>query len=348
MTSTSYTPQWHDPNNILGARPINCVAGDVGGTKSWLVWFIYRRLQPTELVFERSYSSTDFVSATALLLRFFADVGMHNTPQFVFLALPGPVDQQQATLTNLDWHLNATELAAELGVLDVQLINDFQAAAAGVETLHKSDYLTVNPGIARLGATRVITGAGTGLGVAWMQPDRAGQWQVFASEGGHLDFAPSNREQWAVLEWLTTRHGGHVSWERVLSGDGLSALYAFATLNTGHECNLPAVQIHALALQGDALAVQAIQQFADIYAAWLGNLVLMFQPRGGLYMAGGVTIHLQSWLSGERFVQHMSNKGRMTQLIAHTPVYLITNARLGVQGAMHRAIATLNTKEVTR
>lgn len=337
MTSKSYISRWHDSHNTLGAQSVNLVAGDIGGTWSRLAWFSQAWQQPRRIAFEHVYRSDAFTDAIHLLRTFFVDAAQAGLPDRICLALPGPVDEQRAALTNLDWIVDAQQIATELGLAEVCFVNDFQAAAAGVESLGRADLRVLIPGVPRLGATRVITGAGTGLGVAWMQSDLRGNWQVFASEGGHADFAPVDARQCELLHWLAQRHGGHVSWERVLSGGGLSALHAFVCGRDPHtdEQDVEPARIHELAVQGVREAVQAIQLFADVYAAWVGNLAVLYQPRGGLYLAGGMSIHLQDWLVAQRFVALATAKGRMSALVTQTPVYLVTHGRVGLLGAMH-------------
>jgi glucokinase len=333
---TNFT-QWVDVNNQLGTHLINIVAGDIGGTKSWLAWFTYKPNHPYAIQFEKCYVSADFASAGDLIRQFIADAGhavVH--PDRLLLALPGPVESGSVRLTNLDWLVDVQVLQQELAITDVRLVNDFQAAAAGVATLKKSDYVELNHGIPRLGGVRVITGAGTGLGLAWMQADKDGIYRSFATEGGHIDFAPSEELQSRLWLWLHKRFQ-HVSWERILSGAGLSLVYEFLMIqvHAGSLESLPnAGKIHELAVAGDTVSLEAVQLFADVYAAWVGNIVLLYQPKGGLYIAGGVAIHLKKWLISRRFMEIAAAKGRMADLVWQTPIYLVTNARFGLQGAM--------------
>lgn len=343
MTGKDTILRWHDTENRVNRniRAMQMVVGDIGGTKSWLVWFVQGGARSGEVLFERRYESAAFPDAQAMLLHFFRESGHRDLPERVLLALPGPVQSQRARLTNLDWDVDASALAVGLGVKDIRLVNDFQAAARGIESLQKTEVQIIQPGLLRVGATRVITGAGTGLGLAWMHADNRGTYQVFATEGGHVDFAPGNPEQAGLLAWLWQRHH-HVSWERLLSGEGLSAIYQYLIEREGSEVTAPlrmAADIHALALQQDASASLAVQWFVDIYAAWVGNMALLYQPRGGLYLAGGMAIHLQNWLIAPRVTEIMTDKGRMQSVVSEIPVYLVTTHRLGVQGAMLMADA---------
>ena len=334
--------RWVDDNNQLGTHLIHLVAGDIGGTKSWLAWFTHKPNQPSVIQFEQTYVSAAFASVSDLIRQFAIDAG-HAVVRLdrLLLALPGPVEMGVIRLTNLDWLVDASALERDFSIADVRFVNDFQAAAAGVATLDKADYIELNHGLARLGGVRVITGAGTGLGLAWMQADANGTYQTFATEGGHVDFASADALQRALLSWLQSRFQ-HVSWERVLSGSGLGLLHEFLT-TVVYMRDLPGLleagQIHALAIAGDEVASEAVQLFVDIYAAWVGNVAMLYQPRGGLYIAGGVAIHLQQWMTTARFIQIAAAKGRMANLVQEIPIYLITNPRLGLQGAMSVAIS---------
>ncbi len=314
------------------------IAGDIGGTKSWLAWMVATP-EGTRLHFEKVYASADFVSAEALLRQFIADGQKSPRPDLVLLALPGPLHGQRVTLTNLDWTLDAAELQRALGIAEVRFINDFQAAAAGVQTLSDSDVLALNPQSVESGGVRAITGAGTGLGLAFMLADASGRYQCFPTEGGHIDFAPSNAMQVRLMERLHADYG-HVSWERVVSGSAMNDLYRFCCVEQGRillDEPVNGAAVAAAAESGDRVAEAALNLFVDLYGAWVGNVALMYQPRGGLYIAGGVAGHIQTRLQAPRFMAAATDKGRMRCVVERTPIFLITCNRLGVQGAIASA-----------
>jgi len=260
----------------------------------------------------------------------------------LLLALPGALDGQRVKLTNLDWTLDAAELQTALGIREVRFINDFQAAAAGVATLTDADVLALNPQPAEPGGVRAITGAGTGLGLAFMLPAADGVYQSFATEGGHIDFSPANAQQARLLERLRAAYG-HVSWERVVSGLAMNDLYRFCCAEQG--CAPPDATMDGAALtvraeSGDAAAEAALELFVDLYGAWVGNVALLYQPRGGLYIAGGVATHMQARMQSPRFMAAATDKGRMRGVVERTPILLITSTRLGVQGAMASTTAS--------
>ena len=312
------------------------IAGDIGGTKSWLAWLTGEAEGAMHLRFEKVYASADFVSAEALLRQFIAEAQAASLPDVVVLALPGPLHARRVSLTNLDWTVDADALQVALGIAGVHFINDFQAAAAGVATLTAADLVALNPQPAEPGGVRAITGAGTGLGLAFMLADGHGHYRTFATEGGHVDFAPANPLQTRLLEYLRDEYG-HVSWERVVSGSAMNDLYRFCCIE--HERPLPDAPADGAALvaradSGEAVAEAALDLFVDLYGAWVGNVALLYRPLGGLYIAGGVSVHLQRRMQSPRFMAAAVAKGRMRSVVEHTPISLITSSRLGVAGAL--------------
>lgn len=317
------------------------IAGDIGGTKSWLAWVASTPKGTQQLRFERVYPSAAFAAADDLIRQFIADAQQAAVPDCLLLALPGPLHAQHATLTNLDWTLDAAAMQVTFGIACVRFVNDFQAAAAGVATLTDADVAVLNPQQAEPGGVRAITGAGTGLGLAFMLADASGGYQSFATEGGHIDFAPANPMQARLLETLRAEHG-HVSWERVVSGSAMNDLYRFCCVE--HKRQMPDGTIAGAALvaraeTGDPAAAAALDLFIDLYGAWVGNVALLYQPRGGLYIAGGVAGHMLARMQSPRFMAAATDKGRMRGVVERTPILLITCSRLGVQGAIAIALA---------
>ncbi len=329
------------------------IAGDIGATKSALAWATGMDHASGQVVYERVYASADFANALALLQQFMRDAqaqtGPRLPPACLTLALPGAVYAQRAQLTNLDWSLDVADLQAQLKIDTVQFINDFQAAAGGVATLTESDMVRLNTVPPVAGGVRAITGAGTGLGLAWMMPDSSARYRTFATEGGHIDFAPTNAQQARLLAFvreslIQQNLSEHVSWERLVSGLGLDMIYRFCVheaVDAKPEAVMDGARLDALAASGDPLARAALDLFIDLYGAWVGNVALLYRPEGGLYIAGGVSIHLRERILSPRFMAACTAKGRMRGVVERTPISLIINRRLGVQGALAKAFETV-------
>lgn len=319
---------------------MNIIAADVGGTKTRLV--ITDAAKPDQVLHEARYNSQDFESFEPLLSKFIADSGAQDKQLAALsLALPGVVSGSDAHLTNLPWYLSKQELKDRFGVEQIHFMNDFQASALGTALLKPEDLICLNPGMQQTETLRVAVGAGTGLGVAWISYD-SGSPKAWSTEGGHLDFAPVDEIQMDLLTFLIDRYG-HVSYERVLSGDGLVSLYEFCA---GQETSdIEAAWVSEQAEGNNEAARMAMTLFVKIYGAFVGNLALLFKPGGGIYITGGIGAKIISWMKSDDFISAFFYKGRMQALAEQTSVYLVTNERVGVIGAISEAARWAGTQQ---
>jgi glucokinase len=291
--------------------------------------------------------SSDFDGFESLLKTFLHDSGAsEGNVETMALALPGLVSNGSARLTNLPWAIEKQSLKDNFGIKNVVFMNDFQASAFGTSQLQDKDQIVLNQGALDIdiknNVTRVAVGAGTGLGVAWAQQDGSlghRATHAYDTEGGHIDFAPVNEIQIDLLRFLQQRFG-HVSYERILSGDGLVSLYAFCTGRLGVKQavqNITAEWINNHS-QKDEAADMAMSLFVQIYGAYIGNIALLFKPHGGIFITGGIAAKMVEKMQSENFIDAYLNKGRMRTLVEQIAVYLVTNERIGVLGAMSEAI----------
>src|SRR5205085_11969451 len=146
--------------------------------------------------------------------------------------IAGPIVGGVAKLTNLPWVIAEGALSARLAGIPVQLLNDLQATALGALAVPATAFAVLQPGPTPAHATIAVIAPGTGLGEALLVSDGV-RYVALPSEGGHADFAPGTDEEIALLRFLRDRYGGHVSYERVLSGHGLGDLYDFVRSTSG-------------------------------------------------------------------------------------------------------------------
>ena len=304
-----------------------CLAADIGGTYSRLAW---RSADAPGDWVEQRFENAGFADLEGVIDHGLALLGAPaRGVRCMVLALPGPVHLEPVRLTNIDWHVSRVTLRARYASERVEIVNDFQAAAVGAVTAPAGRLRVLNAGSGNADGPVVVTGAGTGLGMAWFAGPPDGR-PPHATEGGHLDFAPNDRQQEALYRHLAERYG-HVSYERVLSGEGLLALYRWLA---GAEA--PAAEpagVTARAAAGDAAALEAIRLFVRVFGAYAGNLALAFNPAGGIYLCGGLTAHLADWFEPDAFVAAFAAKGRMRELVERIPVSLVTRGDTGLAGA---------------
>ena len=196
-------------------------------------------------------------------------------PAQIALGMANPVAGDQIKMTNHDWAFSIQALQARLGVQRLQIINDFTALALALPSIHSAHLVQIGGTVALPFAPKALVGAGTGLGVSGLLPtDANDHWVAIAGEGGHVTLAAQTETEYRVIELIRHRYG-HVSAERVLSGQGLVDLYlALRQLKKETPVDVAgAAEITAWALQDkDPLAQQSIEMFAgflgSVLATW--------------------------------------------------------------------------------
>ena len=308
------------------------LAADIGGTNS-RVALAERENQQWHIRDRARYPSQSYPSAASILSDFLAACG-GPAPAAAGIAVAGPVVDGSVQLTNVSWRVDAAELSAALGNLPVALLNDFEAVGLGLDSLAAADVVTLQPGLPRAGAPRLLVGAGTGLGVSVLVP-AGDRYVALPSEGSHADFAPQGELEIALMQHLFGRHG-HASWERVVSGPGLEATYAFVREHEGQAPKVAtAAEITGAGLDGsDPWAVRALAIFVSAYGRFAGNLALAVLPRGGIFVAGGIAPRILSKLREAPFLEGVTAKGRFSGLMAEMPVHIVMNDDVGMFGAL--------------
>ncbi len=325
---------------------MHIIAADVGGTKTRLAFADTE--EPGKVFYEARYQSSKFDGFESMLQTFIQDCGTLCTGvETLSLALPGLVSETSARLTNLPWTIEKQKLKDIFDIKNIYFMNDFQASAFGITQLQEEDRIILNSGVINSAAlqknsTRVAVGAGTGLGVAWADDEISADKHVTRThdtEGGHIDFAPADETQIELLKFLQKRFG-HVSYERILSGDGLVSLYQFCAAMQSTECDSEDIDAEWVSNQSEnnELADRALSLFVQIYGAYIGNIALLFKPYGGIFITGGIAAKIVKKMQSDEFIEAYLNKGRMRALVEEITVYLVTNDRVGVLGAISEAI----------
>jgi glucokinase len=312
---------------------MHVLVGDIGGTKTSLGLAGVSG----ELDQVRRYASASAASLAALARRYLDETGAQC--EVAAFAVAGPVLGDRSKATNLPWELDARELERTLGIARVRLLNDLEAVAWAVPSLQPQQLYSLHEpeGPARSGNACVIA-AGTGLGVAGMVFDGA-RHHPFATEAGHADFAPTNELEFALHRHLQRRHG-HVSWERVVSGQGIVNLFEFllewhgARAPEWLEQGEPAATIAQAAARGScSICVETMERFAGLFARVIGDIALTHMALGGIFLGGGVTLSNRWLLTRDAFVQAVFDKGRMGPLLRKMPIRVILEEHVGLIGA---------------
>ena len=325
------------------------ISADIGGTKT-LLHAAEPRDGNSQVCYERLYPSRDYPSFSDVLRDFLdqpkvAELG--GIPAAACFAVAGPIAQQTASLTNLPWVMDSEAIAEEFSIPTVKLINDFKAVALSIDILSPDDLVTLQPGKPHAQGVRVVLGAGTGMGGAWLIWQEGGYISL-SSEAGHTDFAPADELQDQLLLYLRKKFG-HVSIERLLSGPGMTNIFNFVFDSFGADLDVSgleqvrlndnsAAQVSNLAFQHKhPVAVKAMNLFVEIYGAYAGNLALAGLSRDGVYVAGGIAPKIIDKLQEGGFMKAFCGKGRFSVLMGEIPVHVVMNPKAGLLGATREA-----------
>jgi glucokinase len=316
------------------------LAGEIGATRTRLAAFNSEGNR-LECVVQKTYMSQEHAGLSEILPQFTRTEGIpvHSA----CFGVAGPVRNGRSKISNLPWTIDSRELAAQLKLPSVGLLNDMEAYAYGIDALDSKDFVTLNEGSEDAEGNRALISAKTGLGVAGLYWD-GHRHHPFACEGGHADFAPTNDIQMELLTYLRKKYD-RVSYERILSGPGIRNIYEF--LRDTHKAEEPAwlrEQIDAahdpsplisqFALEGKAaICEQALSIFVGVFGAEAGNSALQYMSTGGIFIGGTIAAKIVPKMKEPVFLESFLDKGRLEVLLNDMPVKIVLNDECGLSGA---------------
>ncbi|HSV14281.1 MAG TPA: glucokinase [Tepidisphaeraceae bacterium] len=264
------------------------------------------------------------------------------------LGVAGRVKGAEVQITNRPDLIRRDEVAAVLEVEPsrVLLVNDMPPHLASVDRLQPSEVIEIKPGESDPRGNRAILMPGTGVGVGgavWVPAIDV--HRPFPSEGGHVDFAPRDQQQDALMRFLRPIAKAightHASDEIAFAGEGIRRIYTFLSGGSPDDvAKAPKSEeiTQAVAtnnLPADDLRARTIELYLKILGAAAGNLALMFTATGGVYLGGSICLTLRHLLATPPFIDAFKTSGpeALRPLMAEVPVRLIDYKDSGLLGA---------------
>ncbi|HVI09607.1 MAG TPA: glucokinase [Candidatus Binatia bacterium] len=310
------------------------LAGDIGGTNARLACFQAQNGH-LRLLAERTFPSREYSGLSDIVCQFLEDASAR--PDLACFGIAGPVRNGRVETSNLPWTIEQSGLARQIDLPGTWLINDLEANAWGIGALAPEDVVGLNE-VPLAAANQAVIAPGTGLGEAGIYWNGS-RHEVFASEGGHADFAPQGELQIELLRYLEAKFA-HVSYERILSGPGLVNVYEFLAEKSGATDALniatgdAAAAVSRAAIEGGSrIAEQALELWLAVYGAEAGNLALKIMATGGIFLSGGISPKILPRLKGPWFMQGFLAKGRLRPLLENIAVRVVINDKVGLLGA---------------
>jgi glucokinase len=319
---------------------MNIVVVDIGGTHVRFAIAVIEVTGAITLGESVTLKTRDFASFQTAWEAFAAQQGQ-ALPHAAAIAIAGPINGNVIRFTNNPWIVHPALIREKLGLTELTLINDFGAvghAVARADVQHFAHLAGPDVPLPSEGTISVI-GPGTGLGVAHVWRGQNGEYRVQATEGGHIDYAPLDRIEDAILTRLRQRYR-RVSVERVVSGPGIIEIFEALALLEGRA--IPPHDDEALWKLGtsgeDSLAAAAVDRFCLSLGAVAGDIALA-QGASSVVIAGGLGLRIRDTLTRSGFAERFRAKGRFEALMAALPVKLITHPQPGLFGAAAAFIA---------
>ena len=314
--------------------------GDVGGTNARFGW---QSREGAALARIHVLPCADYADIALAIEAYLACAGV-SAPAAACIGIANPVTGDHVSMTNHHWSFSICALQQRLSLQKLKVINDFTALAMSIPDIPTAHLIQICGGKAEPNASIALIGAGTGLGVSGLIPtvDKC-NWLPIAGEGGHSTLAVQTLIEFQVIEIIRRRYG-HVSAERVLSGQGLTDLYsALCELKSlPLQVPLSPAAISNLALmEQETLALEALDLFAGFLGSVAGNLALTLGARGGVYLGGGIVPHWLGWFEQSSFKSRFIAKGRFENYLKKIPVWVINAPHSPALWGAARLLSTL-------
>lgn len=296
---------------------------DIGGTSARFVLADEAGLIEETL---RVFSVSEFASFSSVLAAY---LDSSQKIEKAVIACAGPVRSGKAQMTNLNWSLSEAEISKLLDCAQVYLVNDLLASAWGLVSLPKSDFFelhSVDPKNSEELPCSVLS-LGTGVGQSFLIESES-KLIALPSEGSHSVFAPTNKLELELLEFLW-KQLDFVSYEAVLSGQGLSSIYYF----TSGVSKTSVKDISKLISQGDKRAKQAISIYSSALGTLVGNLNLALLSYGGCYLLGGVMDEILTHLDRKALINSYLSRAGLSETTALCPIRVIKRKHHSLHGA---------------
>lgn len=322
------------------------LVADVGGTNARFGW-VSEATGSILHVRQREVSQSPSLAAAARsYLEELSQEGLeaHPRPGRAALAVATAIQGDRVAMTNSPWSFSRSELQRDLGLQELQLLNDFEALALSLPKLSASQLRAIagphsGDTLPHPSGTLAVIGPGTGLGVAGVVQTASG-WQALPGEGGHATLAPTDDFESEVLAQVR-RHFDHVSAERLLSGIGLPVLHAAVAHIMGSPqapgdtlgTSMSAPDIVQSAHDGDPVSERTVQTFCALLGSFAGNVALTLGARQGVYIGGGIVPRLGSLFARSNFREKFEAKGRFRAYLEQVPTVLITDTLAALTGA---------------
>jgi glucokinase len=262
-------------------------------------------------------------------------------------------DHSFVDLTNISWNIDTKDLIKKSSIDALFILNDFQVLGYSLNTVDVNDETEVmsirKTEEIKTKKPRVLLGGGTGLGKTILRYDTKNELFVaFESEGGHVDIPVHTPFELELIESIQKKkHPQYpVSYEDVLSGNGLVEIYSFLrskklfkkskyTVIVDQSEDKPSL-ISKYRLN-DEYCKETFRLYRRFFARCAKNLALESVAFGGVFIAGGIAVKNKDIFHSNEFKTEFNQSFMQSAFLKKVPLYLVSNYYLSLQGACFAA-----------
>lgn len=256
-------------------------------------------------------------------------------------AIANPILGDTIKMTNHDWSFSIEESRRQLQFDTLLMINDFTALSLALPHFKSYELKQIGGGEAQPNSTIGLIGPGTGLGVGGLVCANENHLPL-SSEGGHVSFSPGSPREANILSYCWKQFD-HVSAERLMSGPGIELIHHALLDIDGQPPS--SLKTQDIVTQGLAQEDGYCRETLDIFCGMLGNaaanLAVTLGAFGGIYIGGGVVLHLGDYFQRSPFRTRFEHKGRFSDYTKKIPTFVITSdypAFPGVSAALRQRL----------
>lgn len=340
----TYIPHWQQ----LISTGTFVLAGDIGGTNS--NFGVMETSGHSPRLCMSIHSKSQKVASFRTLL---TDILQHLATTYNLVitrtcwGAAGVIGKERSHVkpTNLSLGIDTHELMRGTSLQECILINDFEAVGLGIDHIDPASIITISAGQGIPGAQKACIGAGTGLGkAALLWSNHQQRYFPMASEGGHADCAAQSDEEYNFFTFLKAQQKRTcpISWEDVLSGNGITALYHFLGTTQAYKTTPISQEIAATGFQPDLISRYAgedeqccdtFRMYTTFYARCAKNFALDVLSQNGLYIAGGIAAKNVGVFTAQQFKDNFFMCGKQSELLRNIPLFVVTNYNVSLYGS---------------
>jgi glucokinase len=322
------------------------LVGDIGGTNANFAFFLIDGGVP-KMLRSMHYKSSEITDFTVVVQEVLAHA--HKELDVIItiacLAAAGVISEGRdfSKPTNASFVIDIEALTENTSLQCVTLANDFEVIGYGIDLIDVSSVIPVHRGAQQKKGNKAILGAGTGLGKCILVWDKDRNYHIpVASEGGHADFAPHNELEIELVRFIqeTEQLTCPVSWEDVLSGNGIQRIYQFfkkrnnsqvADVTLADNGPHPDEIFNSRTL--DDHSARTFELYAALYGRCAKNFALDALALGGVYIAGGIAAKNIPLFQQAIFLQEFTACGKQRDILTTMPLFVISDYNVSLYGA---------------